>query len=338
MARGLVVAVLLQLAVCSLAVSIQYAPGGKDGEAANSDSDVTDLGDLEEIDTVETNSAPASFADYIVEEAPRHDAAQLAVQGANASVAADAAVAQDAAAADAAAEEADVSRFTVEIEMPHSKESAKEPQAKLMGWKLGNEEGKPIQIAKIKSKGMLAKHNSGNDEKLIVAGDELVEVNGVKYTGDTRAFEVALGKEIQASMKKGGPPALRLTVQRRRQAEQAPKALAQETAQTVEAAAQDTSIHRVEVEENANSSAGTEEKTQISEEKTNGSADVQSMAYDLLEAKAAESAVTQAHQVELSVSKVEGLIAAWNKLHPEDPIELDHEMFRKAMGVSLVMA
>jgi len=328
MARGLVVAVLLQLAVCSLAVSIQYAPGGKDGEAANSDSDVTDLGDLEEIDTVETNSAPASFADYIVEEAPRHDAAQLAVQGANASVAADAAVAQ----------EADVSRFTVEIEMPHSKESAKEPQAKLMGWKLGNEEGKPIQIAKIKSKGMLAKHNSGNDEKLIVAGDELVEVNGVKYTGDTRAFEVALGKEIQASMKKGGPPALRLTVQRRRQAEQAPKALAQETAQTVEAAAQDTSIHRVEVEENANSSAGTEEKTQISEEKTNGSADVQSMAYDLLEAKAAESAVTQAHQVELSVSKVEGLIAAWNKLHPEDPIELDHEMFRKAMGVSLVMA
>jgi len=328
MARGLVVAVLLQLAVCSLAVSIQYAPGGKDGEAANSDSDVTDLGDLEEIDTVETNSAPASFADYIVEEAPRHDAAQLAVQGANASVAADAAVAQ----------EADVSRFTVEIEMPHSKESAKEPQAKLMGWKLGNEEGKPIQIAKIKSKGMLAKHNSGNDEKLIVAGDELVEVNGVKYTGDTRAFEVALGKEIQASMKKGGPPALRLTVQRRRQAEQAPKALAQETAQTVEAAAQDTSIHRVEVEEKANSSAGTEEKTQISEEKTNGSADVQSMAYDLLEAKAAESAVTQAHQVELSVSKVEGLIAAWNKLHPEDPIELDHEMFRKAMGVSLVMA
>jgi len=312
MARGLVVAVLLQLAVCSLAVSIQYAPGGKDGEAANSDSDVTDLGDLEEIDTVETNSAPASFADYIVEEAPRHDAAQLAVQGANASVAADAAVAQ----------EADVSRFTVEIEMPHSKESAKEPQAKLMGWKLGNEEGKPIQIAKIKSKGMLAKHNSGNDEKLIVAGDELVEVNGVKYTGDTRAFEVALGKEIQASMKKGGPPALRLTVQRRRQAEQAPKALAQETAQTVEAAAQDTSIHRVEVEENANSSAGTEEKTQISEEKTNGSADVQSMAYDLLEAKAAESAVTQAHQVELSVSKVEGLIAAWNKLHPEDEISL----------------
>lgn len=328
MARGLVVAVLLQLAVCSLAVSIQYAPGGKDGEAANSDSDVTDLGDLEEIDTVETNSAPASFADYIVEEAPRHDAAQLAVQGANASVAADAAVAQ----------EADVSRFTVEIKMPHSKESAKEPQAKLMGWKLGNEEGKPIQIAKIKGKGMLAKHNSGNDEKLIVAGDELVEVNGVKYTGDTRAFEVALGKEIQASMKKGGPPALRLTVQRRRQAEQAPKALAQETAQTVEAAAQDTSIHRVEVEEKANSSAGTEEKTQISEEKTNGSADVQSMAYDLLEAKAAESAATQAHQVELSVSKVEGLIAAWNKLHPEDPIELDHEMFRKAMGVSLVMA
>lgn len=328
MARGLVVAVLLQLAVCSLAVSIQYAPSGKDGEAANSDSDVTDLGDLEEIDTVETNSAPASFADYIVEEAPRHDAAQLAVQGANASVAADAAVAQ----------EADVSRFTVEIKMPHSKESAKEPQAKLMGWKLGNEEGKPIQIAKIKGKGMLAKHNSGNDEKLIVAGDELVEVNGVKYTGDTRAFEVALGKEIQASMKKGGPPALRLTVQRRRQAEQAPKALAQETAQTVEAAAQDTSIHRVEVEEKANSSAGTEEKTQISEEKTNGSADVQSMAYDLLEAKAAESAATQAHQVELSVSKVEGLIAAWNKLHPEDPIELDHEMFRKAMGVSLVMA
>lgn len=328
MARGLVVAVLLQLAVCSPAVSIQYAPGGKDGEAANSDSDVTDLGDLEEIDTVETNSAPASFADYIVEEAPRHDAAQLAVQGANASVAADAAVAQ----------EADVSRFTVEIKMPHSKESAKEPQAKLMGWKLGNEEGKPIQIAKIKGKGMLAKHNSGNDEKLIVAGDELVEVNGVKYTGDTRAFEVALGKEIQASMKKGGPPALRLTVQRRRQAEQAPKALAQETAQTVEAAAQDTSIHRVEVEEKANSSAGTEEKTQISEEKTNGSADVQSMAYDLLEAKAAESAATQAHQVELSVSKVEGLIAAWNKLHPEDPIELDHEMFRKAMGVSLVMA
>lgn len=328
MARGLVVAVLLQLAVCSLAVSIQYAPGGKAGEAANSDSDVTDLGDLEEIDTVETNSAPASFADYIVEEAPRHDAAQLAVQGANASVAADAAVAQ----------ETDVSRFTVEIKMPHSKESAKEPQAKLMGWKLGNEEGKPIQIAKIKGKGMLAKHNSGNDEKLIVAGDELVEVNGVKYTGDTRAFEVALGKEIQASMKKGGPPALRLTVQRRRQAEQAPKALAQETAQTVEAAAQDTSIHRVEVEEKANNSAGTEEKTQISEEKTNGSADVQSMAYDLLEAKAAESAVTQAHQVELSVSKVEGLIAAWNKLHPEDPIELDHEIFRKAMGVSLVMA
>jgi len=33
---------------------------------------------------------------------------------------------------------------------------------------------------------------------------------------------------------------------------------------------------------------------------------------------------------------VEGLIAAWNKLHPEDPIELDREAFRKAMGVSLV--
>jgi len=327
MARGLVVAVLLQLAVCSLAVSIQYAPSGKDGEAANSDSDVTDLGDLEEIDTVETNSAPASFADYIVEEAPRHDAAQLSVQGANASVAADAAVAQ----------EADVSRFTVEIKMPHSKESAKEPQAKLMGWKLGNEEGKPIQVVKIRGKGMLAKHNSGIDEAPIAAGDELVEVNGVKYTGDTRAFEAALGKEIQASMKKGGPPALRLTVQRRRQAEQAPKALAQETTQTVEAAAQETT-QTVEVEEKANSSAGMQEKTQISEEKTNGSADVQSMAYDLLEEKAAESAATQAHQVDLSVSKVEGLIAAWNKLHPEDPIELDHEVFRKAMGASLVMA
>jgi len=324
MARGVAVAVLLQLAVCPLAVSILYAPSGKDGEVANSDDEVTDLGDLEEIDTAETNSTAASFADYIVDDGSRHDAVQQSAQGANASVAAGAAVAQ----------EADTSRFTVEIKMPTSKEAAKEPQAKLMGWKLGNEEGKPILIVKIRGKGMLADHNSGTgDEKPINAGDELVEVNGVKWTGDTRAFDAALGKEIQASMKKGGSPILRLTLQRRKQAEQAaPQALAQaaegqETTQTVEAAAQGSSIHQVETEEKANSTASMQEKTQIIEEKAHGSADVQAMASNLLEEKET--------QVSLSVSKVEGLIAAWNRLHPEDPIDIDHGAFRKAMGVSL---
>jgi hypothetical protein len=319
MVRGVAVAVLLQLAVCPLAVSIQYSPGSKGGEAASSDEEVTDLGDLEEIDTAESNSTAASFADYIVEEAPRHDAVQLSAQGANTSAVADAVVAQ----------EAGVSNFTVEIKMPTAKAAAKEPQAKLMGWKLGTEEGRPVQIVKIRGKGMLAKHNSGNDEKSIIAGDELVEVNGVKWTGDTRAFEAALGKEIQATMM-AKERLLRFTVQRRKQAEQAPKALAQaaesqETTKMIEATSHESSINRVETEGKASSSAGMQEETQISEQKANASADVPAMGSNLLEDK-----------VELSVSKVEGLIAAWNKLHPEDPIELDPEAFRKAMGMSLV--
>mmetsp|Transcript_40652 Transcript_40652/g.109047 ORF Transcript_40652/g.109047 Transcript_40652/m.109047 type:complete len:328 (-) Transcript_40652:165-1148(-) len=322
MVRGVAVAVLLQLAVCSLAVSIQYSPDSNGGDAAGSDDEVTDLGDLEEIDTAVANSTdastPASFADYIADEAP----AQLSAQGANVSAAADAAVAQ----------EADVSRFTVEIKMPTAKSASKEPQAKLMGWKLGTEEGKPIQLVKIRGKGMLANHNSGNVEKPIIAGDELVEVNGVKWNGDTRAFEAALGKEIQATMR-APLRLLRLTVQRRKLAEQAAKAQEQETEQMIEATAQRSNIQRVEVEEKATISADIQEKTQIGEEKANGSTDVQATGSNLLEERPTLTAEAQA---ELSISKVEGLIAAWNKLHPEDPIELDQEKFRKAMSVSLV--
>lgn len=245
MARGAAVAALLQLAVvCSVAVSIQYAPGEGDGLTGN---------------------------------------ATVADDGAGGT-----------------------SRFTVRIRVPKGKSASKEPQAKLMGWQLGSEAGGPVRVLKIRGKGIVARHNADNAERPIVAGDELVEVNGVKWTGDTRAFEAALGKEIQATMM-AKERLLRFTVQRRKQAEQAPKALAQ--------------------------AAESQEETQIGEQKANTSANVPAMGSNLLEEKAANSADSQ---VELSVSKVEGLIAAWNKLHPEDPIELDPEAFRKAMGMSLV--
>mmetsp|Transcript_26523 Transcript_26523/g.74082 ORF Transcript_26523/g.74082 Transcript_26523/m.74082 type:complete len:277 (+) Transcript_26523:139-969(+) len=222
--------------------------------------------------------------------------------------------------------------FSVRIKVPTGESASKEPQAKLMGWQLGSEQGSPVQVLKIRSQGIVARHNAGGGERPILAGDELVEVNGVKWNGDTRAFEAALGKEIQATMR-APLRLLRLTVQRRKLAEQAAKAQEQETEQMIEATAQRSNIQRVEVEEKATISADIQEKTQIGEEKANGSTDVQATGSNLLEERPTLTAEAQA---ELSISKVEGLIAAWNKLHPEDPIELDQEKFRKAMSESLV--
>mmetsp|Transcript_27857 Transcript_27857/g.63146 ORF Transcript_27857/g.63146 Transcript_27857/m.63146 type:complete len:259 (+) Transcript_27857:78-854(+) len=220
--------------------------------------------------------------------------------------------------------------FAVSLPAPPKKNG---PISKVLGWQLTVESDEtPVTLGKIRGHGSVADWNLAHPDQSIAPGDQVVEVNGVKWNGDTRAFEAALGKEIQATMR-APLRLLRLTVQRRKLAEQAAKAQEQETEQMIEATAQRSNIQRVEVEEKATISADIQEKTQIGEEKANGSTDVQATGSNLLEERPTLTAEAQA---ELSISKVEGLIAAWNKLHPEDPIELDQEKFRKAMSESLV--
>ncbi|CAK0884839.1 unnamed protein product [Prorocentrum cordatum] len=203
--------------------------------------------------------------------------------------------------------------FSVRIKVPTGESASKEPQAKLMGWQLGSEQGSPVQVLKIRSQGIVARHNAGGGERPILAGDELVEVNGVKWSGDTRAFEALLGHEIQAALKsKEKAPLLRLTVQRR-----------------PGAAAAGGEARGPSRAGRAAAAVGTQEKRKETRgEKASGSADL----LEKKESRERRASGSAGAQVDRDTSNVEGLIAAWNSLHQEQPIELNHEALHEFMA------
>jgi len=74
---------------------------------------------------------------------------------------------------------------------------------------------------------------------------------------------------------------------------------------------------------------GTQEKRKETRgEKASGSADL----LEKKESRERRASGSAGAQVDRDTSNVEGLIAAWNSLHQEQPIELNHEALHEFMA------
>jgi len=203
--------------------------------------------------------------------------------------------------------------FEVRLRIPLNK---KDPLAKLMGWQLSiPKDDAPIQISKVRGSGAVAKYNEkhSDDDMAIMPGDEILEVNGVKWSGDSKAFEATITKKIQAKLRQKKVTPIMFTVKRRSQEElaKAKAEAAQEKPEPDESAmalGKKGSGNRKGKKDQAQPSRGT-----IADEKD----------------------AEYEQEVDRTTFKMDGLIAAWNRMHPEDGINLDGMVFRKAMEMAV---
>jgi len=175
--------------------------------------------------------------------------------------------------------------FAVSLPAPPKKNG---PISKVLGWQLTVESDEtPVTLGKIRGHGSVADWNLAHPDQSIAPGDQVVEVNGVKWNSDSKDFADIIAKQFVASREKGEGMSLVL----RRRAE------------------------------GAQAAGGAEERAQ------EGGAGAAAAPED------SQKSTAGAEEVARTAMKIEGLVSAWNKVHPEDGIDTTSKHFSDALAV-----
>jgi hypothetical protein len=189
--------------------------------------------------------------------------------------------------------------FKVSLPAPSKK---KEPINKVLGWQLSVQDDEtPVTLGKIRGHGSLADWNLAHPDQTIATGDQVVEVNGVQWNSNSKEFADSIAKQFVASKERG--EGLSLVLRRRVDDAQLSKP----------ASLVDRGEQQQEGETGAAAAAEDSQKSTAAAE--------------------AEKSTAAAEEVARTAMKIEGLVSAWNKVHPEDGIDTTSKHFSDALAV-----